>query len=289
VDVGSLRRRVLILANRESQAKETLAPLEAAAKELGREVEELKLAADVAKGVHDGVKAEMDRKKSLGLFAGTVGERLRLIRLNRDLSTARSNFEAATAAATAKRLERAEANKKVAAQKEVTKNLKADWKEAKKVLDSFTVKGARGSICCVESAFGDARVGAASRFLGQLKGSSRAMTRQLKTSLTVNQDYSPKSTESFIPWQQGRKGKTKIGASTTPRAALGSAQSSGSGPRDARGLSEGDTEAFVRTFLESLKVIMHVPAIRAKIEKSPDPPRFRHRFSFSVAIVLREA
>ena len=147
VDVESLRRRVLDLGNRETEAKETVARLEAAAKELGHELEALKRAADDAKGVHDRAKAEIGEKKALGLFVGPRDGRLR-VKLNGDLDVAKSNLEAATAAATAKRNERTEANKKVDAQKEVVKDLKAEWKEAKTVLDSFTVKGAEVTEMC---------------------------------------------------------------------------------------------------------------------------------------------
>jgi len=70
VDVESLRRRVVGLENRETAAKEALAPLEAASRRLGQEVEPLKHAADEAKRALDGVKAEIEEKKAYGLFAG---------------------------------------------------------------------------------------------------------------------------------------------------------------------------------------------------------------------------
>ena len=154
VDVESLRRRVVGLEERETAEREALAPLEAASKRLGREVEPLKHTAHEAKRVLEGVKALIEEKKAYGLFVGDRGERLRQ-NLNRDLKAAKSSFDEASAAATAKRNERTEANKKVDAQKEVVKDLKAEWKEAKTVLDSFTVKGAEVTETCPGCAHGN--------------------------------------------------------------------------------------------------------------------------------------
>jgi hypothetical protein len=100
------------------------------------------------------VRAQIDEKKALGLFGGDRGGRLK-VKLDADLNAAKSSLEEASAAATAKRNERTEANKKVTAQKEVVKNLKAEWKEAKTVLDSFTVKGAEVTETCPGCAHGN--------------------------------------------------------------------------------------------------------------------------------------
>ena len=121
--------------------------MEAASKELGRELEEIKRAADNARGAHEAAKSEIDEKKSLGLFAGTVGERHRQ-RLNGVLNNAKCDLDTATAAASAKSSERSEANRQMNAQKEVIMDMKADWEEAKKVLDSFTRKGAEVTKTC---------------------------------------------------------------------------------------------------------------------------------------------
>jgi hypothetical protein len=154
VDVESLRRRVVGLENRETAAKEALTPLEAASKRLGQELNALKHAADEAKRALEGVRAQIDEKKALGLFGGDRGGRLK-VKLDADLNAAKSSLEEASAAATAKRNERTEANKKVTAQKEVVKNLKAEWKEAKTVLDSFTVKGAEVTELCPRCTHGN--------------------------------------------------------------------------------------------------------------------------------------
>ena len=154
VDVDSLRRRVLDLANRETEAKETLAPLEAASRDLGQEVEALKRAADDAKRFYDGVKALYDAKKAQGLFGGDRGARVKA-KLDEDLNAAKSMLEKALAAATAKRNARTEANKQVAAQKEVLKSLRLDSKEAKTILDSVTVKGADVNETCPGCAHGN--------------------------------------------------------------------------------------------------------------------------------------
>jgi len=154
VDVESLRRRVLDLANRETEAKETVARLEAAAKELGQEWEALKRVADDAKGVHDRAKAEIEEQKAQGLFAHARGERLK-VKLDADLNAAKSSLEEASAAATAKRRERTEVNKDVKAQKDVLTRLRADSKEAKTVLDSFTVKGAEVTELCPRCTHGN--------------------------------------------------------------------------------------------------------------------------------------
>lgn len=108
MDVQAVRRRVLNLADRETEARATLVPLEAAAGELGREVEELKLAADRAKEVLDRVKSEIDQKKSQGVFTSNAGERSNQ-QLEGALLNAKRDLEDASDQATAKRRERAEA------------------------------------------------------------------------------------------------------------------------------------------------------------------------------------
>ena len=92
-------------------------------------------------------------------------------------------------------------------------------------------------------------MGAASRFLGQLKGSSRAMSRLILRSKTLDQDFTPKSLEGAVPPSRlelgPKKRKRKSGGRRRPPPATASAPGSGSRPRAARTSSEGGNEAYV--------------------------------------------
>jgi hypothetical protein len=92
-------------------------------------------------------------------------------------------------------------------------------------------------------------VGAASRFLGQLKGSSRAMSRLILRSKTLEQDFTPKSLGGAVPPSRlelgPKKRKQKSGGRRRPPPATASAPGSGSRPRAARTSSEGGNEAYV--------------------------------------------
>ena len=92
-------------------------------------------------------------------------------------------------------------------------------------------------------------MGAASRFLGQLKGSSRAMSRLILRSKTLEQDFTPKSLGGAVPPSRlelgPKKRKRKSGGRRRPPPATASASGSGSRPRAARTSSEGGNEAYV--------------------------------------------
>ena len=92
-------------------------------------------------------------------------------------------------------------------------------------------------------------MGAASRFLGQLKGSSRAMSRLILRSKTLEQDFTPKSLGGAVPPSRlelgPKKRKRKSGGRRRPPPAMASALGSGSRPRAARTSSEGGNEAYV--------------------------------------------
>ena len=92
-------------------------------------------------------------------------------------------------------------------------------------------------------------MGAASRFLGQLKGSSRAMSRLILRSKTLEQDFTPKSPGGAVPPSRlelgPKKRKRKSGGRRRPPPATASAPGSGSRPRAARTSSEGGNEAYV--------------------------------------------
>ena len=69
-------------------------------------------------------------------------------------------------------------------------------------------------------------MGAASRFLGQLKGSSRAMSRLILRSKTLEQDFTPKSLGGAVPPSRLELGPKKRkrkwgGVDDPPRDGLG--------------------------------------------------------------------